>query len=146
MRTLYVETSALLAWLFGQAQGSEARKTIDTADTIVTSALTFVELERVLARGTATGALREGSARRLRGLIESQRTAWIVMAVSENVLARAGRSFPAEPLRTLDAIHLATALAFVGVFPELEVLSFDRRISSNARALGIGPGPVSPAR
>jgi hypothetical protein len=40
-------------------------------------------------------------------------------------------------VRTLDAIHLATALAFTEVFPDLSVLSFDERIVENSRELGI---------
>jgi hypothetical protein len=41
-------------------------------------------------------------------------------------------------VRTLDAIHLATALAFTGGFHDVRVLSFDRRILDHAQALGIG--------
>ena len=49
------------------------------------------------------------------------------MAVTDGVLARAGSPFPVEPVRTLDAIHLATALELATAFPDLRVLSFDRR-------------------
>jgi len=42
-----------------------------------------------------------------------------------------------EPVRTLDAIHLATTLAFTRAFSDLEIVSFDRRLLENARALGI---------
>ena len=59
------------------------------------------------------------------------------MAVTSDVLARAGRAFPVEPVRTLDAIHLATALEFVATYPDLRILSFDERVRSNAEALGI---------
>jgi hypothetical protein len=59
------------------------------------------------------------------------------MTVSDEVLRRAGRTFPVEPVRTLDAIHLATALEFTAVYPDLRVLSYDRRIRGNAEALGI---------
>ena len=44
---------------------------------------------------------------------------------------------PSSP-RTLDAIHLATALAFTEAFPELGVVSLDRRILDNAESLGLG--------
>lgn len=59
------------------------------------------------------------------------------MTITEDVLSRAARGFPIEPVRTLDALHLATALAFTAVFPDLEILSLDRRITDNARALGL---------
>jgi hypothetical protein len=57
--------------------------------------------------------------------------------LTDSVLARAGSAFPIEPVRTLDAIHLATAMAFSEAYPELEMLTFDRRISENATALGL---------
>ena len=64
--------------------------------------------------------------------------AWMTMAVSEEILARAGRPFPVEPVRTLDAVHLATALEFAKAFPDLRVISRDARILDNAQALGLG--------
>jgi len=59
------------------------------------------------------------------------------MALSEEVLARASRPFPVEPVRTLDAIHLATALEFTAAFPDLRLVSCDSRVRENAEALGI---------
>jgi len=45
---------------------------------------------------------------------------------------------PKESLRTLGALHLASALEFTQAFPELRILGFDRRILENAEALGLG--------
>jgi hypothetical protein len=55
-------------------------------------------------------------------------------------LDRAARPFPAEPVRTLDAIHLATALEFQDALGTLTMLSLDARIRENAAALGMGIG------
>jgi hypothetical protein len=58
------------------------------------------------------------------------------MAVSEQVLLRAGRPFPVEPVRTLDAIHLAS-VEVLGEPPQLvTVIARDARVVANARALG----------
>ena len=52
------------------------------------------------------------------------------------MLLRAGRPFPIEPVRTLDAIHLAT-LETLGDTPQLiSVITRDARVRENARALG----------
>jgi hypothetical protein len=52
------------------------------------------------------------------------------------VLTRAGRPFPVEPIRTLDAIHLATA-ELLGEPPQLvTIITRDGRVRDNARALG----------
>jgi predicted nucleic acid-binding protein len=59
-----------------------------------------------------------------------------VFSVTEAVLERAGRPFPIEPSRTLDAVHLATAEA-LGEPPQLiAVVTRDARVSDNARVLG----------
>ena len=58
------------------------------------------------------------------------------MAVTDTVLTRAGRPFPVEPIRTLDAIHLATA-ELLGETPQLVTLiTRDDRVRENGRALG----------
>jgi predicted nucleic acid-binding protein len=135
---LYFETSAVLAWLLGERRAEEVRQAVEAADAAVTSSLTFAEIERALIRGEAQGLLRGGDAQRLRGLLQRAQAGWMRMTVSEEVLARASRPFPLEPVRTLDAIHLATALEFTKAFPDLRILSFDQRVLGNARSLGIG--------
>ena len=59
-----------------------------------------------------------------------------IVNVTEAILAHAGHPFPVEPVRTLDAIHLATAGA-LGETPALvTIVSSDRRVRENAVALG----------
>jgi hypothetical protein len=41
-----------------------------------------------------------------------------------------------EPVRTLDALHLSTALSVAGAMGEITMLSLDRRIRSSSRGLG----------
>ena len=137
MSSLYLETSAVLAWLLGQARADEVRATVDSAQVVVTSSLTFTEAERTMVRAENEELIRAADGQRLRGLLRRASSGWMRMMVTEDVLARAGRPFPVEPLRTLDAIHLATALTFTRAFSDLRLLSLDRRILENARALGI---------
>lgn len=137
MNVIYLESSALLHWILGQSRASEVRRAVDQAETVLTSALTLTETERALVRAEEQGLIKGGDAQRLRGLVHRAQAAWTRMGVSDAVLARAARPFPVEPVRTLDAIHLATALEFALVFPGLRLLSFDRRVCQNAEALGI---------
>jgi predicted nucleic acid-binding protein len=137
MNAVYLESSALLHWLLGQSRAADVRRAVDRAEVVLTSALTFTETERALVRAEHHGVLRGGDARRLRGLLNRVQASWTRMAVSDDVLARASRPFPVEPIRTLDAIHLATALEFTATYPDLHVLSFDDRVADNAEALGI---------
>jgi len=48
----------------------------------------------------------------------------------------AGRPFPLEPIRTLDAIHLATLELLESSAHDVTVVSRDVRVRENARALG----------
>ena len=137
MSTVYVESSAVLAWLFGESQAAEVKQLLDAASTVVTSELTVLETHRALVRAERRAALTEGDAQRLRGQLRRVGDSWIRMELFDEVLSRAARPFPVEPVRILDAVHLATALAFTQAFPDLRVLSFNDRILGNARALGL---------
>ena len=137
MSAIYLETSAVLTWLLAQAQAKEVRAAVDAADVVATSALTLAESERALVRAESGQLLSARDGQRLRGMLQRAQAGWMRMAVTEEVLARACRSFPVEPVRTLDAIHLATALAFTKALPDLRILSYDRRILENSLALGI---------
>ena len=59
-----------------------------------------------------------------------------VVAVTDAVLARARRPFPVEPIRTLDALHLATAELLGEPPPLMTLVTRDSRIRENAEALG----------
>ena len=59
-------------------------------------------------------------------------------------MERARRRFPREPVRALDALHLATAVRTAEFRPGLRVLSFDNRIRANAVALGFDVLPADP--
>jgi predicted nucleic acid-binding protein len=138
LKIIYFETSALLAWLMGEPSGAGVRGKIDESETVVTSVLTIVEAERALIRAEARNLISAGDAEKLRGLLARSKSGWVLMEISEDVRDRASRFFPVEPIRTLDAIHLATALIFMRVYPSLELFTFDQRILKNAGLLGIG--------
>jgi hypothetical protein len=55
---------------------------------------------------------------------------------SEEVARRAEDGFPNEPVRTLDASHLASALFLRQSFPDLVLLTADERVRANAALLG----------
>jgi uncharacterized protein with PIN domain len=137
LSALYLETSALLSWLLDEPQAPGVREAVTEAEAVVTSSLTRLETERALHRAVSERVLREVQAQRLRGILARQQASWIVMAVSDAVLDRAGRAFPVEPVRSLDAIHLASALAFAEALPDLRMLTHDHRLLENATSLGL---------
>lgn len=139
--TCYAESSAVLAWLLGEARGGLVAALLGAADLVVTSELTLVEVDRALHRSVATGAMDASTAERLREQLEATTTEWAIEPVSAAVVDRARRDFPHDAIRALDAIHLATALVIASAVGDLDVLSFDERVRMNAVALGL---PVVP--
>jgi predicted nucleic acid-binding protein len=137
MKVVYAETSAILAWLFGDEPRLLARRVLDSADQVLTSVLTSVEAARAITRATREHQLTTRQGSRLKDLLERTANAWQVLEITSEIRSRAGEPFPMEPVRTLDAIHLATALHFARAFPGLPVLTFDDRILRNLQPLGL---------
>jgi uncharacterized protein with PIN domain len=135
--TLYAETSAVLAWLFGEPEGKKARERIDAATRVVTSVLTTLEAERAVSRAESAALVTAADAQKLRGLLARAVRQWSLLEMGAAVRRRASQAFPVEPVRTLDAIHLASALEFLTLYPDLEMLSFDGRITGNLEPLGL---------
>ena len=134
---LYVETSAVLAWLFGEPEGGRAVEKMDGAELVVSSALTILETERSLVRAVRARTLTEADANRIRRLFRTQHLSWEMIEITPEVRDRAGQPFPVEPVRSLDAIHLATALRFLELHDDLAVLTFDERVAANLEPLGL---------
>ena len=137
MNAVYAETSAVVAWLLGEQSGLRARRVLDSADQVVTSVLTLLEAMRGILRAATERRLTAANASRLKGLLTRTTTAWQLLEVTQDIRVRAAEPFPIEPVRTLDALHLATALQFSRVFPGLPVLTFDERILANLDPLGL---------
>jgi hypothetical protein len=105
-------------------------------DHVATSDLTLIECNRALVRGIVTGRLPEAGATDRRALLARVADHWTVLALDAEIAHRARQPFPVEPVRTLEAIHLAAALEARAMLPDLRVLSLDDRVRANARALG----------
>lgn len=135
-RALYIESSYVLAWLLGEPRAESYRSALNAAEALATSVLTSVEVERGLIRAVATARIRPADRMRLLGLFRGALSGWITVEISKSVREQVGQSFPVEPVRTLDAIHLSTASLLVAAFPDLQIVTLDDRVSANARALG----------
>jgi predicted nucleic acid-binding protein len=137
-RGLYVETSALLRVVL---EADEALRPQLLRESCFTSALTFAEAARAVIRARRQGRLDAPAALEAsRRFAEFGRSCGIV-PVDQAVLERAARQYPVEPVRTLDAIHLATVLLLSGAAIALDVASCDRRIRDNAKQLGFAVVP-----
>jgi uncharacterized protein with PIN domain len=134
--TLYVETSAVLAWLLEEPSGSAVEAVIREREAVVTSALTLVECDRTLLRFVAAGKASDSQSARLGRVLADATAAWSVQSIDALVVDRARQPFPDDRIRALDALHLAAALVVRSEIGDLDLLSLDGRVRSNAIALG----------
>jgi predicted nucleic acid-binding protein len=133
---LYAESSAVLAWLLEEEAAATIEEIFDRTGGVFASDLTLIECERALIRARTLGLLSEIEMMRRRAIFEAAATNWVILKLEREVLERARRRFPAEPVRTLDALHLASALTARASIPGLVLLSLDQRVRDNAAALG----------
>lgn len=122
---IYVDTSVALAHLLAEDRCPPASL---WENSLVTSRLTTYEMwTRINARG-----LHRSHGELVRAL--TLRLAFVEM--SPLILARALESFPV-PVRTLDAIHLASMLFLREAGQTMQLASYDDRLISAARRLGM---------
>ena len=143
---LYAETSAVLSWILDEERGARARSRLAAAAAVYTSDLTLIECDRALRRAAATGRVSASESSQLHTIIDTASAHWTLHGIDPEIVHRSRRSFPHEPVRALDAIHLATALAVRNLMPDVQVLSFDDRIRDNASALGFLVAPAAGER
>jgi predicted nucleic acid-binding protein len=140
--TLYADRSAVLRWLFEEAGGDEVHRLLRDATKVVCSRLTLVETRRVIRRAVAQKVLDEVSSAAVLEVFAQAGAGWAILELLREVAERAEGSFPVEPVRTLDALHLASTLLLRQTLPDLRIVSTDDRVRSNGRGLGFEVFPA----
>jgi predicted nucleic acid-binding protein len=139
---IYVESSALLAWLFREPGAARVETIIDGADIIATSDLALVECDRAIHRQAALGRLSSEEGARLADDLASEAASWIVLEFTPKIVERARQPFPGEPIRSLDALHVAFALQVRQEQPNIAILTLDDRIRRVGASLGFAICPT----
>ena len=134
---LYAESSAVLSWLLGEPGQERVIAELEAADRVATSAITVVECARGLARARHGGRISAVEERAALHMLDEAFGSWHVLEISDEVITRSRASFPAEPVRSLDALHLSSALSILAVAGQVTTLSLDDRIRTNALAMGM---------
>lgn len=138
---VYAESSAVLRWLFNEAEGDAIRAIFQDAERVACSRLTLLETRRAIRRALFMRQLTEAAARDLLGMLAMAAAHWTVLEMTHAVAERAAAAFPNEPVRTLDALHLASAVFLREQGIGLSVVSTDERVRSNAQTLGFEVAP-----
>lgn len=135
--SVYAESSAVLAWLLDEESGAQIRRLLAAQDLVIASDLTLIECDRVLLRAAVVGELSEGEAAERRAHLTEVSSHWQILHISPEIVDRARRPFPGEPIRTLDAIHLACALVTQAAVAGLKLFSLDERVRRAGREMGL---------
>lgn len=128
MKSIYLETSALLAAAFHEPNRQLVLDRLSGAFRVVASWLVRVEAERALHRITLGRSDLERQVPDIRRELNSFWSRVDLIEMDAEICDLACRIAPASRLRSLDAIHLATFRRLREITPTLEMLSFDRRI------------------
>ncbi|PYP35322.1 MAG: hypothetical protein DMD46_13730 [Gemmatimonadetes bacterium] len=128
----YVDASVLLRLVLGEPGRLAKWREVETA---VSSALAEVEVVRTLDRLRVRAELTPEETADRRGTAYRLLEAVSLADVSTPILRRAADPFP-TPLGTLDAIHLATALAWRDARREVVMATHDAQLALAARACG----------
>ncbi len=139
---LYVESSAVLAWLLNERGASTVVQLLTQADRICTSALTIVECSRAITRARQMERLTRLEELAALQLLDAAETTWDIHALTDVVLTRARAPMPNDPVRALDALHIATAVVLREHVGPISILSLDERIRVSAAALDFEVVPV----
>jgi len=123
MTLAYLDSSALVKLVLDEADTGAMRRWYVEADRMACSIIGTVETRRAVARKV------DGRER-----VDLILRSVITLDVDEAIAANASRIVPVA-MRTLDAIHLATALA---IGSELDsFVTYDDRLADAARAAGL---------
>lgn len=140
--SLYAESSAVLAWLLDEDPAPGIRRLLAGADLVVASDLTLIECDRVLQRAVNIGDLTEAEAADRHAHLVTVATRWHVLRIGAEIVERARQPFPGEPIRTLDAIHLSSAVVARAATAGIQLLSLDDRVRRAGTRLGLQVVPT----
>ncbi|MBI4540725.1 MAG: type II toxin-antitoxin system VapC family toxin [Gemmatimonadetes bacterium] len=132
---LYLDTAAVLRALLETGTSPELERRIGSARALVTSRLSHVEAARAFLRLRAEAAVSEeclADAQRAVDALWARCETWELTA---SVCDAAATVAPHAPLRTLDALHLATYVLARRRLPGLELVTTDDRLENAARAI-----------
>jgi predicted nucleic acid-binding protein len=126
---VFLETSALLRMLLGEKGGNLVVERLRNTDRVVASRLIRVEAERVLLRLSLDRPRTHTQVLELERELKHLWPKLDFIEITREICDLAGRIAPRSRLRSLDAIHLATYFRVKELDPEIELLTFDERIS-----------------
>jgi predicted nucleic acid-binding protein len=129
---LYLDTSAVLRAALETGTTPDVEARIRSAPVLVTSRLSLVESERAVLRARSATDVPEGRLADAQREIEAVWARCEIWELTRAVCEVARQVAPRKPLRTLDALHLATFVLARRKIEGLELLTVDARLADAA--------------
>lgn len=134
----YFDTSALIKRYVDEPARREVQQLVRRHE-CVTSAILSVELRSALRRRVTERTLDSSRVSQILKRVVADRAYWTVIEVGTEVLNGAEALVSVHPLRTLDAIHVASAQLFASrlSIADLIFVSADKRQTDVASGIGL---------
>ena len=138
MAWAYFDTSALVKRYVNEPGRREVSQLLRRHQ-LVTSAILPVEVRSAVRRRASEGTLDAARVPEVLRRLSKDRPYWTLVDVGSEVLAAAEALVGTYPLRTLDAIHVASAQLFRSrvMLPDFIFVSGDERQTAAAGAVGL---------
>ncbi len=137
----YFETSALVKLLIQESGSDVASAVWDSAQSITTGRITYVEVRAALASAWRADRLDKSNLRQAKVDWEAFFSKIDIIEIHEAIVKRAGDLAEIYALRGYDAVHLACALALPT--DSLVFVSWDQRLREAANSVGLGFAPIN---
>ena len=139
----YLDTSALVPLLIGEATSPACREFWNTADAVTSTRLLYVEAVAALARAERAGRMTADEPHRATALLDRMIVEIEAVEVDERLVRTAGDLARRFGLRGYDAVHCAAAAQLDE--PDLVAASGDKHLLAAWRELGIATyDPAAP--
>lgn len=139
MARSYVDTSAIAKRYITETGSSWVQQLVESSEVVI-STLVSVELSATAARLVREGVFSLRDQRQMVQSFARDSRSFLVVALDERVITVASRLITAAPahipLRSLDALHLATAMTTTPPSTAGTFVSADRRLLAAASWLG----------
>lgn len=137
----YYDTSALVKQYLQEAGSKLVLELLKSGEKVYTASLTYAETHAAFSRRTREGRLTRETTKRLALRFDKDWESYDIVVLSENVFRLARQMLYRHPLRSADAIHLASALllARTSTRSSWSFVCADGRLCDAAKSEGFQP-------
>ena len=137
----YYDTSALVKQYLQEAGSKLVLELLKSGEKVYTASLTYAETHAAFSRRTREGRLTRETTKRLALRFDKDWESYDIVVLSENVFRLARQMLYRHPLRSADAIHLASALLLARTSPRSSwsFVCADGRLCNAAKSEGFQP-------